>query len=68
MKNTKDFRQINHGVYGAINFNNMIPVVDSAISLIDIDGIDDSRYKRLLQNQYKYIKADREQIVLTAKN
>ena len=67
MKNTKDFRKINHGVYGAINFNNMIPVVDSAISLIDIDGIDDSRYKRLLQNQYKYIKADREQIVLTAK-
>ena len=31
MKNTKDFRKINQGIYGAINFNNMIPVVDSAL-------------------------------------
>ena len=37
MKNTKDFRKINHGIYGAINFNNMIPVVDSALLLIDIE-------------------------------
>ena len=28
MKNTKDFRKINQGIYGAINFNNMIPVVE----------------------------------------
>ena len=26
MKNTKDFRKINQGIYGAINFNNMIPL------------------------------------------
>ena len=26
MKNSKDFRKINNGIYGAINFNNMIPV------------------------------------------
>ena len=37
MKNTKDFRKINQGIYGAINFNNMIPVVESALLLIDID-------------------------------
>ena len=62
MKNTKDFRKINQGIYGAINFNNMIPVVDSALLLIDIDAMEDSKYQRLLQNQYKCIKADREQI------
>ena len=67
MKNTKDFRKINHGICGAINFNNMIPVVDSALLLIDIDAMEDSKYQRLLQNQYKSIKADREQIQLTAK-
>ena len=67
MKNTKDFRKINQGIYGAINFNNMIPVVESALVLIDIDALEDSKYQRLLQNQYKCIKADREQIQLTAK-
>lgn len=67
MKNTKDFRKINQGIYGAINFNNMIPVVESALLLIDIDAMEDSKYQRLLQNQYKSIKADREQIQLTAK-
>ena len=64
---TKDFRKINQGIYGAINFNNMIPVVESALLLIDIDAMEDSKYQRLLQNQYKCIKADREQIQLTAK-
>ncbi len=67
MKNTKDFRKINQGIYGAINFNNMVPVVESALLLIDIDAMEDSKYQRLLQNQYKSIKADREQIQLTAK-
>lgn len=50
MKNTKDFRKINQGIYGAINFNNMIPVVESALILIDIDALEDSKYQRLLQN------------------
>ena len=31
MRNTKDFRKIGGGLYGAINFNNMIPVVKSAL-------------------------------------
>ena len=68
MKNTKDFRKINQGIYGALNFNNMILVVESALLLIDIDAIADSKYQRLLQNQYKSIKADLKQIQLTAKN
>ena len=67
MKNSKDFRKINQGKYGAINFNNMIPVIDDAIVEIDIKNIVDEKYKRLLQNQYNYIRADKSQIMKVAK-
>lgn len=66
MKNSKDFRKINQGIYGAINFNNMIPVIDEAVDLIDIDNMDDSQYKRLLQNQYRCLKSERKSIENTA--
>ena len=66
MKNTIDFRKIAAGLYGAINFNNMIPVTDSALILIDIEKIGDDKYRRLLQNQYKAIRGDTVQIQKTA--
>ena len=66
MKNTIDFRKIAAGLYGAINFNNMIPVTDSALILIDIEKIGDDKYRRLLQNQYKAIRGDTIQIQKTA--
>lgn len=66
MKNSKDFRKINKGIYGAINFNNMIPVVDEVIISIDVNKITDVKYRRLLQNQYNCIKEDKEQIKNTA--
>ncbi len=66
MKNGKDFRKIKQGQYGAINFNNMIPVPDSALLLIDIANEPDAQYRRLLQNQYREISADREAIERTA--
>ena len=68
MKNGKDFRKINNGLYGAINFNNMIPVSDSALIEIDIANIADVKYRRLLQNQYNSIKADEKGILKTAEN
>ena len=68
MKNAKDFRKINGGKYGVINFNNMIPVIDSAVILIDIQNITDIKYKRLLQNQYNFIRADQDAIKRTAEN
>lgn len=67
MKNGKDFRKINQGIYGAINFNNMIPVVDCALIKIDIKNLKDLKYKNLLQNQYRYIRNDEEAIKRTAK-
>lgn len=68
MKNSKDFRKINQGQYGAINFNNMIPVPDSALLLKDIANEPDQQYRRLLQNQYNAIKADSIAIEKTAEN
>lgn len=58
IKNGKDFRKINHGIYGAINFNNMIPVIDETLIKIDIDGIQDEKYKNPLKNQFSAIQTD----------
>lgn len=68
MKNSIDFRKINKGIYGAINFNNMIPVITDALIEIDIASIQDVKYRRLLQNQYNSIKADEIGILKTACN
>lgn len=62
MKNEKDFRKINNKIYGTINFNNMIQVLDLALIEIDIAKIADIKYRRRLQNQYNYIKADAKAI------
>lgn len=66
MHNGKDFRKIANGLYGAINFNNMIPVVDEALKYIDISKIEDERYRNLLNHQYQAILSDSKQIEKTA--
>ena len=54
MKNTEDFMRIKGGTLGAINFNNMIPVVDSAVNVINVSSINDEKYKLLLINQLQF--------------
>lgn len=66
MKNGKDFRKIKQGEYGGINFNNMIPVPDSALLRFDISREPNEKYRRLLQNQYRAVKDDFAAIVATA--
>lgn len=66
MKNGKDFRKIDGGKLGAINFNNMIPVLECALIDFDIDSIQNDQYRRLLQSQYVAIRDDWENIVRTA--
>lgn len=66
MKNGKDFRKIKGGEYGAINFNNMIPVPDSALIGIDFAKELDMKYRILLQNQYEAINNDIIGITSTA--
>ena len=68
MKNSKDFRKIENGKYGAINFCNMIPVPRNALIWKDINNEPDLQYRRLLQNQYKALKADWNAIQKTAEN
>ncbi len=55
MHNTDDFMRIDNGNLGAINFNNMIPVVDSAIIEIDFNKLSDFRYKLLLISQLRWL-------------
>jgi protein AbiQ len=62
MKNSKDFRKINGGEYGAINFNNMLPVVTEALLEFNIQDEADYKYRNLLQNQYKSISDDFDNI------
>lgn len=62
MKNTIDFMKIAEGRYGAINLNNMIPVIESELIKIDINNIEDIEYRNLLQNQYRYLKGKKDKI------
>ena len=54
MKNTIDFMKIDGGALGAINFNNMIPVLKDNYELLDLDTMESSserKYKILLSKQ-----------------
>ena len=62
MHNDIDFRKIAGGRYGAMNFNNMIPVPDNCLIPIDFSEYDE-KYASLFRHQYKEINAEREIIV-----
>ena len=53
-ENDVDFMRINGGRHGAINFNNMIPVVDSAVEIMDVRNEQDFKYKLILINQLQF--------------
>lgn len=63
MKNTEDFMKIAGGLYGAINFNNMIPIVDSAIIPIKVREVTDWKYKLLLINQIEFFNEHDTEII-----
>lgn len=66
MKNGIDFRKIDGGKLGAINLNNMIPVLQSELIQFTIAKVPEGGYRRLLQNQYTFIENDMEEIQLNA--
>ena len=66
MKNNLDFRKIEHGKLGAINFNNMIPVIDSEIIPIVFSEVTDINYRKLLTKQYNAVQKDIDNITKTA--
>ncbi len=64
MKNQVDFFKINGGVWGAINFNNMIPVHSDSLQKVDMqilptDTKADIDYKNLLTNQLSWCNANK---------
>jgi protein AbiQ len=68
MKNQTDFLKINNGEWGSINFNNMIPVHSSCLTLVDIkiaitDNKDEIAYKNLLSNQLSWCNKNRVRIL-----
>lgn len=68
MKNTKDFHKIAGGVYGAINFNKMIPVPPSCVIRFDFNNEKDTSYKMLLFNQYSGLSSLEDTIKEKSKN
>lgn len=66
MKNALDFRKIDGGRLGAINFNNMIPVSEEALTRIIIKDVLDDEYRNLLFEQYEELLKDEANIKNTA--
>lgn len=66
MKNSMDFIKIKNGEWGAINLNNMIPVIDEALLTLELDR-EDENYKMLLRHQIEYINDNAEKICEKAK-
>lgn len=71
MKSQIDFLKIKGGEWGAINFNNMIPVHPCSLTkveirLLDTDSPSDRAYKNLLSNQLSWCNSHRESILKQA--
>ena len=66
MKNYVDFIKLDGGNLGAINLNNMIPVVESSIVYIDINKLDDKKYSILLNKQLAFMKSKELEITYKA--
>lgn len=70
MKNSVDFHKIDGGKYGAINFNNMFPVMSSVYrkidtSLNDVKNQSEWHYKNLLINQLTWLnKLDNKKMII----
>ena len=67
MRNTIDFFKLDSGKLGAINFNNMIPVMGNNYSLVDFNkrgkGLDEIKYLILLENQLSFLNAHYNQVI-----
>lgn len=71
MRDTIDFTKINDGIYGAINFNNMIPVIDTVFEFVDLkhkpSTKKEKQYLELLKNQIEWLNENRESILKKSK-
>lgn len=66
MRKQKDLIKIRNGELGVINFNNMIPIPISRCEKMDIDNIQDKKYKILLKDQLAWCNIHIHEIIKTA--
>ena len=71
MKSQVDFLKIKGGEWGAVNFNNMIPVHPNSLTKVDMkiqetDSLSDKAYKNLLSNQLSWCNSHRDSILKQA--
>lgn len=66
MRSKLDFLRIDNGKLGAINFNNMLPVYDSNVVMIDLEceslTVSEEKYKKLLKEQIYWLNRNKEKL------
>lgn len=66
MKNTIDFLKIDNGDLGAVNFNNMIPVMQDNYTLVDLNKetltVSELKYQNLLKEQLRWLNEHYQQV------
>ena len=66
MKNTMDFYKIDNGELGAVNFNNMIPVMKNNYKVISLRKISynkqEIKYNELLKDQLSWLNEHYDQV------
>ncbi len=66
MKNTVDFFKIKDGELGAVNFNNMIPVMKRDYTIVDLNKetltISELKYQKLLRMQLNWLNENYYQV------
>lgn len=55
MEDGVDFIKIDKGRLGAINFNNMIPVIKESYHKVDVNDVDNINYKKMLIKQLRWL-------------
>lgn len=72
MRNTIDFIRIADSKYGAINFNNMIPVKKDNYEIINLNekcnSKEEKQYQELLINQYTWLNINMRLVKNKANN
>ena len=71
MKNKLDFLKIDDGKLGAINFNNMLPVNDKNVILLDLnakfDSVEKQQYYKLLKKQIFWLNRNSDKLYSQSK-
>ena len=71
LKNTLDLLRIEKGIYGVINFNNMIPVKSCNYTEFDLNkkpNNKDEKYRiELLSNQLRWLTANKKEVMTKSK-